>query len=61
MFGLFPGKEKMSYNDQIFKLIQEQHNFETDYAVKCIEANRHNAITATYHLILKKQMRSSKA
>jgi 5'-AMP-activated protein kinase catalytic alpha subunit len=59
--GLFPGKEKMPFNDTIFKLMQEQHRFDTEYAVKCIEANRHNTITATYHLIHKKNMRANKA
>jgi hypothetical protein len=37
--------------------MQDQHRFESDYAIKCIEANRHNTITAAYHLIHKKQMR----
>lgn len=51
----------MPYNDSIFKLMQEQHRFEADYATKCIEANRHNTITAAYHLIHKKNMRQNKA
>lgn len=59
--GLFPSKEKMPYNETIFKVMQEQHKFENEYAVKCIEANRHNTITATYHLIHKKHMRQNKA
>lgn len=57
IFGLYPGKEKMPYNELIFKGMQDQHRFDSDYAVKCIEANRHNNITATYHLIHKKNMR----
>ena len=41
--------------------MQDQHRFDGEYAIKCIEANRHNTITATYHLIHKKNMRSNKA
>jgi 5'-AMP-activated protein kinase, catalytic alpha subunit len=59
--GLFPGHEKMPFNDPIFKIMQDQHRFDHDYALKCIEANRHNTITATYHLIHKKNMRANKA
>lgn len=54
MGGFFPGKEKMPVNDQIFSMIIDQQKFDVDYSVKCIEANRHNHITATYHLIYKK-------
>ena len=31
----------------------EEHNIDIDYARKCIEANKHNHVTATYYLILK--------
>lgn len=54
MCGLFPGKEKMPYNNDIFSLMQENHKFDNEYAIKCIEANRHNQITATYHLLHKR-------
>ena len=33
------------------------YDFDSDYARKCIEANKHNHITATYNLMLKKQMK----
>lgn len=39
------------------KLI-EDYQFEEDYSIKCMEANRHNHITATYHLINKKNQRN---
>ena len=29
-----------------------------DYAVKCLEANKHNHVTATYYLLLKKHLRN---
>lgn len=54
MGGFFPGKEKMPITNDIYSLIIEQQKFDQEYAVKCIEANRHNSITATYHLIYKK-------
>lgn len=35
----------------------EDHNIDVDYARKCIEANKHNHVTATYYLILKKHIK----
>ena len=56
--GLYPGIQKMPYNPDFLKQIAEDFSFEMDYSIKCIEANRHNHITATYHLMLKKSKRS---
>lgn len=50
----------MPINEQIFRVIIEDQQFDHDYAVKCIEANRHNHITATYHLVHKKLLKNSK-
>ena len=60
-YGLYPGKEKVPYNQQIFSLIKEVHKFDEDYGIKCIEANRHNNITSVYHLMHKKQMKMNLA
>lgn len=38
----------------------DEFNYDPDYSVKCIEANRHNQITATYHLLTKKHQRMDK-
>ena len=38
----------------------DEYNFDPDYSVKCIEANRHNHITATYCLIFKKALKQNK-
>lgn len=43
--------------DFLNKLI-EDFQWEEDYAIRCMEANRHNHITATYHLLNKKQQRN---
>jgi hypothetical protein len=32
-------------------MILDKFNYDPDYTVKCIEANRHNQITSTYHLM----------
>lgn len=58
--GLFPGKELMPLEDIIYEQILDEYGFDPDYAVKCIEANRHNNITATYHLLFKRAMREKK-
>jgi len=55
--GLFPGKEVMPLEDTIYEQILDEFGFDPDYSVKCIEANRHNNITATYHLLYKKALR----
>lgn len=38
----------------------DEFNYDPDYSVKCIEANRHNQITATFHLLTKKALRKDK-
>jgi len=35
----------------------DRHQFDEEYSIKCLEANRHNHITATYHLLYKKAVR----
>lgn len=52
--GLFPGKEKMPVSDKLLNRLIEEYKFDTKYAIKCIEDNRHNHITACYHLIDKR-------
>ena len=52
--GYFPGKEKMPLEDKLYEKIIEEFNFDRKYAQKCIEDNRHNHITACYHLIDKR-------
>jgi hypothetical protein len=56
--GLYPGLQKMPFNNDLLRQIVEEYDFETDYSVKCLEANRHNHITATYHLINKRNKRA---
>lgn len=58
--GMFPGKEVMPLNDTLYEQILDEFCFDPDYTVKCIEANRHNNITATYHLLFKKAVRQNK-
>lgn len=41
----------MPVEDKLFNKIVEEFNFDKKYASKCIEDNRHNHITACYHLI----------
>jgi predicted ATPase len=58
--GLFPAKEKMPVNDELFSLLMERYQKhdqfqDAEFARKCIMDNRHNAITATYYLERKKQ------
>lgn len=41
----------MPVEDKLFGKIVEEFNFDRRYAQKCVEDNRHNHITACYHLI----------
>jgi len=52
--GLFPGKEKMPVEQKLYNRLLEEFKFDQKYAQKCIEDNRHNHITACYHLIEKR-------
>ena len=50
----------MPVEDTIYEEILDEFGFDPDYAVKCIEANRHNNVTATYHLLFKRALREKK-
>ena len=52
--GLFPGKEKMPVEPKLYNRLLEEFKFDPKYALKCVEDNRHNHITACYHLIEKR-------
>lgn len=56
--GQFPGLKKMIFDEGMLDSILDEYGFEKDYSVKCLEANRHNHITATYHLIAKRSKRT---
>ena len=56
--GLFPGLQKMPYSKDLLGKLIEDYSFEEDYSIRCLEANRHNHITATYNLINKKNTRN---
>lgn len=49
----------MPYSDSLLDLILEDYGFDKEYSIKCIEANRHNHITATYHLVNKRNLRAA--
>lgn len=50
----------MPVNNTIYEQCLDEFGFDPDYSVKCIEANRHNHITATYHLLFKKALSQNK-
>lgn len=51
--GIFIGLSQIPINTKILDLLVE-YNFKKDYAVKCINANKHNHVTTSYYLLLKK-------
>jgi hypothetical protein len=44
----------MPINNTVYEQVVDKFGFDADYTGKCIEANRHNNITAVYHLLYKK-------
>ena len=55
--GTIIGIDPTPIDINILKQLQD-HNIDIDYARKCIEANKHNTVTATYYLILKKHLKA---
>jgi len=56
--GLFPSLQKMPFQRELLTRLINDYQFEEEYSIRCLEANRHNHITATYHLINKKNQRN---
>lgn len=57
--GIIVGQDQIPVEDRIVKEM-EQYKFTSDYSKKCIQANKHNHITATYHLLVKKELKQGK-
>ena len=55
--GTIVGFDPSPIDIDILKQLEE-HNIDIDYARKCLEANKHNTVTATYYLILKKHLKA---
>jgi 5'-AMP-activated protein kinase catalytic alpha subunit len=51
------GYHRMPIDQTILNKLAE-FNFDLDNCARCIEANKHNHITTTYYLLLKKHLRS---
>ena len=48
----------MPYERELLDKLIIDYKFEEEYSIKCLEANRHNHVTATYHLINKRNKKS---
>ena len=57
--GIIVGTDQIPVDEN---LLQEMKKFDydLDYSRKCIEANKHNHVTATYNLLLKSRLRDGK-
>lgn len=51
------GYHRMPIDQSILAKLS-QFEFDLEYSARCIEANKHNHITTTYYLLLKKHLRS---
>lgn len=51
--GLIVGYNQIPNEDMILRMLEEK-GFSRDYAVRCLDANKHNHVTTCYYLILKR-------
>jgi 5'-AMP-activated protein kinase catalytic alpha subunit len=54
--GIIVGYNRIPIDQRILQQLAA-YDFSTDYAQKCIDANKHNHVTTTYHLLLRKHLR----
>lgn len=54
--GIIVGSDQIPVDEKLLNKCIEL-GYEGDYALKWIEANKHNSVTATYNLLLKKAIR----
>lgn len=54
--GIVVGQDQIPVDQGTIKQM-EKYDIDLDYSKKCIEANKHNHVTATYHLLIKKQIK----
>ncbi len=55
--GTIMGIDPVPIDPSILSQLKD-YNINIDYAKKCLEANKHNHITATYFLLLKKHLKN---
>lgn len=54
--GLIVGYNSIPNEETILKILSEK-GFEKEYAIRCLDANKHNHVTTCYYLLLKKHER----
>jgi 5'-AMP-activated protein kinase catalytic alpha subunit len=54
--GTIVGIDQVPIDPEILKVLND-YSIDIEYAKKCLEANKHNSITATYYLLLKKHLK----
>jgi 5'-AMP-activated protein kinase catalytic alpha subunit len=55
--GTLVGIDRMPVDLEILKKMSD-YNIDIEYALRCIEANRKNAASATYYLLLKSHLKA---
>jgi hypothetical protein len=57
--GIIVGTDQIPVDDELLNDLK-QYDYDLDYSRKCIEANKHNHITATYNLLQKSKLRDGR-
>ena len=57
--GLIVGYSQIPNEEAILKILEEK-GFQKEYAIRCLDANKHNHVTTCYYLLLKKHEKEGK-
>ena len=57
--GLIVGYNQIPNEEQILDMLDTK-GFQKEYAVRCLDANKHNHVTTCYYLLLKRLERDGK-
>jgi 5'-AMP-activated protein kinase, catalytic alpha subunit len=57
--GIVIGYNQIPVEQSILKMMS-QFGFEPEYTEKCLDANKHNIVTTTYYLFLKRLKKEGK-
>jgi len=57
--GLIVGYNQIPNEEDILRMLEDK-GFQREYAIRCLDANKHNHATTCYYLLLKKMEKDGK-
>ena len=55
--GIKVGYDPIPIDKSVLKHMHSEFEINQEYAAKCIQANKHNHVSATYYLLLKEKIK----